>query len=52
MTNYSDPFEREEAELDREEAERWYFATANEDDDEAFDLDAFLGDLGWDPLKD
>lgn len=52
MTNWHDPFEREEAELAREEAERWLFATANEDDGEAFDLGTFLGELGWDPLND
>lgn len=52
MTNWHDPLEREEANLAREEAERWLFATAGKDDGEAFDLDAFLGELGLDPLKD
>lgn len=51
MTNWHDPLEREEAILDREEAERWQFATAN-DEEFGFDLDAFLGEFGLDPLKD
>ena len=51
MTNWQDPLEREEAILDREEEERWLFAPAH-DDGEAFSLDAFLGEFGFDPLED
>ena len=50
MTNWSDPLEREEANLAREEELRWQFAIAS--DDEPFTLDSILGDLGFDRLED